>query len=61
MIRRALPAPALGGWSIEKWTRVPRAHEYTDISTFASDAEAFRHFLADSWTTWNIDDRWRQP
>ncbi|MGP5305176.1 nucleotidyltransferase domain-containing protein [Brachybacterium alimentarium] len=51
----------IGGWAIEKWTGVARAHEDMDISIFASDAEAFRIFLADRWTTWNMDNSWLRP
>jgi len=52
----------IGGWSIEKWTGVSRSHEDMDISILASDAEAFRLFLADRWwTTWNMDDGWLRP
>lgn len=51
----------IGGWAIEKWTGVARVHEDMDISIFASDAEAFRIFLADRWTTWNMDNSWLRP
>lgn len=51
----------IGGWAIEKWTGVSRAHEDMDISIFASDAQAFRLFLADRWTTWNMDNSWLRP
>jgi hypothetical protein len=51
----------VGGWSIEKWTGVSRPHEDMDVSIFASDAEAFRLFLADRWTTWNMDAHWLRP
>ncbi|WP_134323870.1 nucleotidyltransferase domain-containing protein [Cumulibacter soli] len=51
----------IGGWSVEKWTGVSRSHEDMDISIFASDAEAFRLFLADRWTPWNMDDGWLRP
>lgn len=51
----------IGGWAIEKWTGVSRTHEDMDISIFASDAEEFRLFLTDRWTTWNMDNSWLRP
>lgn len=51
----------IGGWSIEVFTGVPRGHEDMDISILSSDAEAFRHFLGDRWTPWNVDDSWFRP
>lgn len=32
-----------------------------DVSMLASDAEAFRLFLGDRWTPWNVDDSWFRP
>ncbi len=51
----------IGGWSIEVFTGVPRQHEDMDISMLASDAPAFREFLGDRWTPWNVDDGWFRP
>ncbi|WP_340540582.1 nucleotidyltransferase domain-containing protein [Nocardioides sp. GXZ039] len=51
----------IGGWSIEVFTGVPRAHEDMDISILSCDAEAFRLFLGDRWTPWNVDDSWFRP
>jgi hypothetical protein len=51
----------IGGWSIEVFTGVPREHEDMDISILSSDAEAFRQFLGDRWTPWNVDDSWFRP
>jgi hypothetical protein len=51
----------IGGWSIEAYTGVPRSHEDMDISILSSDAEAFRLFLGDRWTPWNVDDGWFRP
>jgi len=51
----------VGGWSIEVVTGVARDHEDMDISMLASDAEAFRRFLGDRWTPWNVDDGWFRP
>lgn len=51
----------IGGWAIEKWTGASRVHEDMDISIFASDAEAFRLFVAHGWTTWNMDNSWMRP
>lgn len=51
----------IGGWSIEAFTGVPRAHEDMDISILSSDAEAFRLFLGDRWTPWNVDEGWFRP
>lgn len=51
----------IGGWAIEKYTGVSRAHEDMDISIFSSDAEAFREFLSDQWTPWNMDQSWLRP
>ena len=51
----------IGGWSIEAFTGVPRSHEDMDISILSSDAAAFRLFLADRWTPWNVDDGWFRP
>lgn len=51
----------IGGWSIEAFTGVPRAHEDMDISILASDAEAFRLFLGDRWTPWNVAEGWFRP
>ena len=51
----------IGGWSIEVFTGVSRQHEDMDISILSSDAEAFRLFLGDRWTPWNVDDGWFRP
>lgn len=51
----------VGGWSIEVFTGVSRDHEDMDISILSSDAEAFRLFLGDRWTPWNVDDSWFRP
>lgn len=51
----------VGGWSLEAFTGVSRAHEDLDISIFARDAESFRRFLGDRWTPWNVDDNWLRP
>ncbi|WP_051549492.1 nucleotidyltransferase domain-containing protein [Nocardioides sp. URHA0032] len=51
----------IGGWSIEVFTGVPRDHEDMDISILSSDAEAFRVFLGDRWTPWNVDEGWFRP
>jgi len=51
----------IGGWSIEAYTGVHRDHEDMDISILSSDAEAFRLFLGDRWTPWNVDDGWFRP
>jgi hypothetical protein len=51
----------VGGWTIEAFTGVPREHEDMDISMMAEDAEAFRQFLGDRWTPWNVDDSWFRP
>ncbi|MCK9793586.1 hypothetical protein M1843_07500 [Isoptericola sp. 4D.3] len=51
----------VGGWAVERYTGVPRSHEDLDVSIFASDAEAFRRFVADRWTTWNMDQGWLRP
>jgi hypothetical protein len=32
-----------------------------DISIFGSDAEAFRLFLGEEWTPWNMDRTWLRP
>lgn len=51
----------IGGWSIEIFTGISRAHEDMDISILACDADAFRVFLGDRWTPWNVDDSWFRP
>ena len=51
----------VGGWSIEVFTGVPRHHEDMDISILSSDAEAFRLFLGERWTAWNVDNNWFRP
>jgi hypothetical protein len=51
----------IGGWSIEAFTGVHREHEDMDISILSSDAEAFRLFLGDRWTPWNVDEGWFRP
>lgn len=51
----------IGGWSIEVFTGVPRPHEDMDISILSSDASAFREFLGEKWTPWNVDDGWFRP
>ena len=51
----------IGGWSIEAFTGVPRDHEDMDISILSSDAQAFRAFLGDHWTPWNVDEGWFRP
>lgn len=51
----------IGGWSIEAFTGVPREHEDLDISILSSDAGAFREFLGERWTPWNVDEGWFRP
>jgi hypothetical protein len=51
----------IGGWSIEAFTGAHRDHEDLDVSILSSDAEAFRLFLGDQWTPWNVDDGWFRP
>ena len=51
----------VGGWSVEAFSGVPRKHEDMDVSILSSDAEAFRLFLGDQWTPWNVDDSWFRP
>ncbi|MDN5795287.1 MAG: hypothetical protein L0H79_05980 [Intrasporangium sp.] len=51
----------IGGWSLEAFTGVARPHEDMDISILSSDAEAFRLFLGDRWTPWNVDEGWFRP
>lgn len=51
----------IGGWSIEAFTGVHRDHEDMDISILSSDAQAFREFLGDQWTAWNVDEGWFRP
>lgn len=51
----------IGGWSIEVFTGVGRHHEDMDISILSRDAEAFREFLGDAWTPWNVDESWFRP
>lgn len=51
----------IGGWAIEKFTGVGRAHEDMDISILSTDAEEFRLFLGDRWTPWNQDQGWFRP
>jgi hypothetical protein len=51
----------IGGWSLEAFTGIARQHEDMDISILSSDAQAFREFLGDRWTPWNVDDGWFRP
>lgn len=51
----------IGGWGIEAFTGVSRAHEDMDVSILSSDAERFRLFLGDRWTPWNVDEGWLRP
>ncbi|MGO1975278.1 MAG: nucleotidyltransferase domain-containing protein [Propionibacteriaceae bacterium] len=51
----------IGGWSLEAFTGIHREHEDMDISILSSDAEAFRLFLGDHWTPWNVDEGWLRP
>lgn len=51
----------IGGWSLEAFTALGRDHEDMDVSILASDAGAFREFLGDRWTPWNVDDGWFRP
>ncbi|MGC5614991.1 nucleotidyltransferase domain-containing protein [Georgenia sp. Z1491] len=51
----------VGGWSIEVVTGVARPHEDLDVSILSSDAGAFRRFLGDRWTPWNVDEGWLRP
>ena len=51
----------IGGWSHEAFTGVSRDHEDMGISILSSDAAAFRAFLGDRWTAWNVDDGWFRP
>ena len=61
MARFDRPWWIVGGWSIEAFTGVSREHEDLDVSILASDAPAFREFLGDRWTAWNVDDSWFRP
>lgn len=51
----------IDGWSLEVFTGVSRRHEDMDISILSCDAEAFRRFLGDAWTPWNVDNGWFRP
>lgn len=51
----------IGGWSVEAFTGVSRDHEDMDISLLSSDVRAFRDFLGDRWTPWNVDEGWFRP
>ena len=51
----------IGGWTIEAFTGVSREHDDLDVSMFADDAEAFRLFLGERWTPWNVDRSWFRP
>jgi hypothetical protein len=51
----------IGGWSIEAFTGVRREHEDMDISILSGDAEAFRLFLGERYTPWNMDSSWLRP
>lgn len=51
----------IGGWSLEAFSGVSRPHEDMDISILSTDAEAFRLFLGERWTPWNVDDGWFRP
>lgn len=51
----------IGGWSVEAFTGVSREHDDLDISLFADDAEAFRRFLGERWTPWNVASSWFRP
>ncbi len=51
----------IGGWSLEAFTGIHRDHEDMDISILSSDAEAFRLFLGERWTGWNVDNSWFRP
>lgn len=44
----------VGGWSIQAFTGVERAHDDLDISMLASDAVAFREFLGERYTPWVV-------
>lgn len=51
----------VGGWSLEAFTGVHRAHEDMDISVLSSDADALREFLLERSTPWNVDEGWFRP
>ncbi|KRF17221.1 hypothetical protein ASG90_07895 [Nocardioides sp. Soil797] len=51
----------IGGWSLEAFSGVSRHHEDLDISILSSDADAFRLFLGERWTAWNVDESWFRP
>lgn len=51
----------IGGWSIEAFTGVHREHDDLDISMLACDAEAFRLFLGERYTPWNVASGWLRP
>ena len=50
-----------GGWSVEVASGVARQHEDMDVSFLSTDAPAFREFLGERWTAWNVDDSWFRP
>lgn len=43
------------------FTGIGRQHEDMDISILSSDVEAFRQFLGDRHTPWNVDEGWFRP
>ncbi|WP_245528907.1 nucleotidyltransferase domain-containing protein [Beutenbergia cavernae] len=52
----------VGGWALEKFTPLDRAHDDLDISVASHDADHLRRFLRDrGWTTWNMDSGWLRP
>jgi len=51
----------IGGWAIEAFTGVPREHDDLDISMLACDAPAFRVFLGERYTPWNVASGWLRP
>ena len=51
----------MGGWSLQAFSGIAREHEDMDISIFAEDSGAFRSFLGERWTPWNVDESWFRP
>ena len=54
-----LPAPwwVAGGWAIEAFTGVARAHEDIDLSLFRKDLPAARRHLERDWHLWAASDQ----
>jgi hypothetical protein len=51
----------IGGYAIEAFTQVPRAHEDIDVSIFGVDVPSLRRHFEGRYHLWSVDDGTLRP